>query len=407
MAEPGQSRSAPAAFNVMTKPRGSICNLECKYCYYLSKEKLYPNGSFLMSDELLEIYTRQYIEAQNYPEVNFAWQGGEPTLMGLDFFRKAVALQQKYRRPGMRIQNSLQTNAVGLDDAWAQFFRQHDFLIGVSLDGPEELHDAYRVDKGGHPTQRRVLQGIRTLQRNRVDFNILCCVHAANGEHPLQVYRYLRDEVGAQFIQFIPIVERLNGGGKPASGQVTRRSIQGRVYGQFLSAVFDEWVRRDVGCVFVQLFDVCLGVWLGRPANLCVFDETCGLGLALEHNGDVYACDHYVEPRYRLGNIRETDLSALVACKEQVKFGLAKRERLPRECRKCDVRFICNGGCPKNRLQRTPQGEPAPNYLCEGYQTFFRHINEPMKLMAMLIRLERAPAEVMDILSRRAVGDVR
>jgi uncharacterized protein len=393
--------TSPAAFHIMTKPRGAICNLDCKYCYFLSKEKLYPNGIFRMSAELLEIYVRKYIQAQSVPQVNFAWQGGEPTLMGLDFFRQAVALQQKYRRPGVSIQNSLQTNGLQLDDEWAKFFRQNDFLVGVSLDGPRELHDAYRVDKGGNPTHDRVLKGIRTLQQNGVDFNILCCVHAANGSHPLAVYNHLRDEVGARFIQFIPIVERDNDSGFQEGYRVTSRSVGGRQFGQFLTAIFDEWVRRDVGSVFVQLFDVCLGGWLGERASLCVFNETCGLGLALEHNGDLYSCDHFVEPRYFLGNIMEEDLRPLVDSRQQVKFGQAKRDTLPRYCRECEVRFICNGGCPKNRIRRSPDGEPGLNYLCEGYKAFFNHVDEPMKMMAMLLRMVRPPADIMGILARQ------
>jgi uncharacterized protein len=391
----------PAAFYIMTKPRGAICNLDCKYCYFLSKENLYPNSSFRMSTELLEIYVRQYIQAQSIPQVNFAWQGGEPTLMGLGFFRQAVALQQKYRRSGVSIHNSLQTNGLHLDDEWAKFFRQNDFLVGVSLDGPDELHDVYRVDKGGNPTHDRVLKGIRTLQRNGVDFNILCCVHAANGGHPLAVYHHLRDEVGARFIQFIPIVESDNDRGFQEGYRVTSRSVGGRQYGQFLTAIFDEWVRRDVGSVFVQLFDVCLGVWLGERAGLCVFDETCGLGLALEHNGDLYSCDHFVEPRYFLGNIKEEELLPLVGSRQQVKFGQAKRDTLPRYCRECEVRFICNGGCPKNRIRRTPDGESGLNYLCAGYKAFFKHVDEPMKMMAMLLRMGRPPADIMGILARQ------
>jgi uncharacterized protein len=275
-------------------------------------------------------------------------------------------------------------------------------LVGVSLDGPAPLHDAYRRDKGGGPTHARVMKGIEILKQHRVEFNLLCCVHAANAGHPLEVYRFLRDDVGAQFIQFIPIVERERQARDPQDKRAARRSMTGKQYGAFMAAIFDEWVRRDVGQVFVQLFDVCLGVWLGRPASLCVNAETCGLGLALEHNGDLYSCDHFVGPRFLLGNIREDDLLRLVSSRQQVDFGQAKKQTLPRYCRECAVRFICNGGCPKDRTGRTPEGEPGLNYLCAGYRAFFSHVDEPMKTMAMLIRAGRPPSDIMEVLARQA-----
>lgn len=383
------------AFHLMTKPRGAICNLDCKYCYFLSKERLYPNSDFRMSETLLETYTRQYIEAQHVPEVTFAWQGGEPTLMGLDFYRQAVSYQQKHKKTGMRIYNSLQTNAVTLDDDWCQFFRQNNFLLGVSLDGPRALHDAYRVDKGGAPTFERVMDGIRLLQKHGVDFNILTTVHAANAQHPLEIYRFIRDEVGARFMQFIPIVERDNDTGFQEGDRVTARSVTARQYGDFLITIFDEWVRRDVGRIFVQLFDVALAAWMGDKAGLCIFEETCGSALALEHNGDVYSCDHYVEPDYKLGNIVDIPLSEIVVSDKQQQFGLAKRDTLPAYCRACEVRFVCNGGCPKNRFIRTPDGEPGLNYLCAGYMAFFTHIGEAMQFMANELARRRPPANVM------------
>jgi uncharacterized protein len=395
----GPAPVAPPAFHVMLKPRGAICNLDCAYCYFLAKERLYPGSRFRMADELLESYTRQYIAAQRVPEVTFAWQGGEPTLMGRAFFERAVELQQRYRRPGMRIYNTLQTNGTTLDDDWCRFFKQHNFLIGVSLDGPRALHDAYRVDKGGKPTFDRVMAGIALLKQYRVEFNILTTLHAANAAHPLEVYRFLRDEVGARFIQFIPIVERDNDTGYQEGERVTSRSISGRQYGAFLIAVFDEWVRRDVGRVFVQIFDVALAAWCGQRPGLCVFEETCGDALAMEHNGDLYACDHFVEPRYRLGNIQEIPLIELVASEPQRRFGLAKRDTLPRYCRECAVRFVCNGGCPKDRILATPDGEPGLNYLCEGYKAFFTHIDRPMRIMAEELRNRRPPANVMRILA--------
>ena len=379
----------------MTKPRGAICNLDCKYCYFLKKEALFPGSDFRMSDAVLEEYTRQYIVAQPQPEVSFAWQGGEPTLMGLEFFRKAVEYQAKYRKPGMRILNSLQTNAVTLDEEWCRFFREHQFLLGVSLDGPREFHDAYRVDKGGQPTFERVMRGLRLLQAQGVEYNILTTVHAANADHPLTVYRFLRDEVGARYLQFIPIVERDNESGYQEGNIVTDRSVRAEGYGDFLTAIFDEWVRHDVGRVFVQIFDVALAAWAGERAGLCVFEETCGAALAIEHNGAVYSCDHYVEPNYFVGNIVDIPLSEIVISEPQRRFGEAKRDTLPQYCRDCEVRFVCNGGCPKNRIISTPAGEPGLNYLCAGYRAFFNHIDEPMRYMAAQLRQQRPPATVI------------
>ncbi len=387
----------PPAFHVMTKPRGAICNLDCDYCFYLSKEDLYPGASFRMSDETLENYTRQYIQSQRAPEVNFAWQGGEPTLMGLDFFRKAVAYQKKYARPGMRIENALQTNGTLLDDEWCQFFAENRFLIGISLDGPREAHDLYRRDKGRSPTFERVLHSIELLKSHKVDFNILTCVSAANVHQPLEVYRFLRDEIGAEFIQFVPIVERQNETGFQEGTALTPRSITGGQYGDFLIAIFDEWVRRDVGKVFVQMFDTALGRWLGAPGGLCVFQETCGLALAMEHNGDLYSCDHFVEPRYLLGNIFETPMTELVGSEQQRAFGLDKKSSLPRYCRECPVLFACNGGCPKDRTDFTPDGEAGLNHLCAGFKAFFTHVDQPMRQMAGLLRQRRPPSDVMKL----------
>ena len=351
----GTERAVPASFHVMLKPRGPICNLDCSYCYYLSKERLYPGSDFRMGDDLLEHYIRQYIEGQRTPEITFAWQGGEPTLMGLEFFQRAVELQERHRPPGKRILNSLQTNGVSLDDAWCEFFREHDFLIGISLDGPGDGHDRFRVDKGGQPTLGRVLRGLKLLKKHRVRYNTLTTLHAANAGKPMEVYRFLRDEVGSKFMQFIPIVERHNESGFQEGTRVTSRSITARQYGAFLSAVFDEWVRRDVGRVFVQIFDVALAAWSGYQPGLCIFEETCGSALAMEHNGDVYSCDHFVEPDYLLGNIRQTDLVELVASDRQRRFGLDKRDTLPQACLDCEVRFVCNGGCPEKPLHQDPE----------------------------------------------------
>ncbi len=391
----GTPVNVPPAFHVMLKPRGAICNLDCAYCYFLSKELLYPGSRFRMANELLENYTRQYIAAQRGPEVTFAWQGGEPTLMGLDFFRRAVALQHKYRRPGLRIHNALQTNATNLDDDWCRFFREHNFLIGVSLDGPQVLHDTYRVDKGGKPTFDRVMAGVELLRRHSVPFNILTTVHAVNAAAPLEVYRFLRDTVGTNFIQFIPIVERDNATGFQEGERVTLRSVTSEQYGAFLIAIFEEWVRHDVGRVFVQIFDVALAAWSGLRPGLCIFEETCGAALALEHNGDVYSCDHYVEPNHRLGNIQDIPLIDMVGSAQQQRFGQAKRDLLPQYCRECAVRFVCNGGCPKDRTLTAPDGEPGLNYLCGGYKAFFTHIDGPMRWMARELRERRPPANIM------------
>jgi uncharacterized protein len=391
--------ASPPAFHVMMKPRGAICNLDCTYCYFLSKEMLYPGSRFRMADDLLEEYTRQYIEAQRVPEVTFAWQGGEPTLMGLEFFKRAVELQQHYRRPGMQIHNAFQTNGTLLDDDWCRFFREHDFLIGISIDGPQHLHDHYRVDKGGRPTFGRVMAGLELLKKHRVEFNILTTVHAGNVAHGQEVYRFLRDQAGTRFMQFIPIVERANETGFQEGTDVTDRSLTGAQYGEFLCAIFDEWVRRDVGRVFVQIFDVALAAWSGLPPGLCIFQETCGDALAMEHNGDLYACDHFVEPGYRLGNIQEIPLLEMVGSQRQRQFGLDKRDSLPRYCRECEVRFVCNGGCPKDRIITTPEGEPGLNYLCAGFKRFFTHIDRPMRMMAAELAAHRPPANVMRILA--------
>ena len=385
----------PASFHLMTKPRGAICNLDCKYCYFLSKERLYPGSDFRMSDNLLEEYIRQYIDAQRVNDINFAWQGGEPTLMGLEFFRQAARYQQRHKRPGMRVTNALQTNAVTLDDDWCAFFAANDFLIGVSLDGPRETHDFYRVDKGGAPTFDKVMRGIRLLQKHNAEYNILTTVHAANEGQGKSVYQFLRDEVGAKFMQFIPIVERDNDTGYQEGNQVTDRSISAAGYGQFLIDMYEEWVRRDVGQVFVQIFDIALAAWTGAPPGLCIFDETCGLAMAMEHNGDVYSCDHYVEPDYKLGNIMDIPLSDIVVMDKQRAFGQHKRDSLPQYCLDCEVKFVCNGGCPKNRFIETPTGEPGLNYLCAGYRAFFNHVRPTMNYMARELAQRRPPSNVM------------
>ncbi len=405
---------APPAYHVLAKPTGAACNLDCTYCFFLSKEMLYRGSRFRMADELLETYIKQLLESHRSPSVTVAWQGGEPTLMGLDFYRRSIEYVEKHRQPGQTISYTMQTNGTLLDDEWCAFFKRHSFLIGLSVDGPRELHNTYRVDKGGQGSFDRVMQGWERLQAHQVDTNILCTVHATNGDHPLTVYRFFRDQMGAQFLQFIPIVERTTaetlplanrgwGGSGPGErtlyiqeGQmVTQRSVKPKQYGSFLIEIFEEWGRRDVGTVYVQIFDASLANWAGVPAGVCVYQETCGHALALEHNGDLYTCDHYVEPGYLLGNIRETHMSELLASDRQHSFGQDKRDTLPRYCRECEVRFACHAGCPRNRFLKTPEGEPGLNYLCAGYRLFYRHIDEPMRVMAGLLRQNRAPAEIM------------
>ena len=388
-------RWQPTAFQVMVKPVGPVCNLACDYCYYLSKEKLFPGSNFRMSEDLLEEFTRQYIQAQQVPQISFIWQGGEPTLAGLDFFKKAVALQEQYTRPGMRIENAIQTNGTLLTDEWCRFFKENHFLVGISIDGPSELHNAYRNDKAGHGTHDRVLAGLTLLKKHEVDYNVLCTVHAANAAHPLEVYRYLRDELGATFIQFIPIVERVNKTGYQVGNKLTGRSVTGEHYGRFLIEIFDEWVQRDVGKVFVQSFDEALGKWVGAPGGLCIFSGTCGLALLLEHNGDLFSCDHFVEPKHKLGNITQTDLISLVQSNAQYQFGMNKRDKLPQYCKECEVLFACHGGCPKNRTLHTPEGDYGLNALCSGYRTFFNHIDQPMRRMAALLKQHRPPSDIM------------
>jgi uncharacterized protein len=413
----GIPKNAPPAFHMLVKPTGAICNLDCKYCFFLSKEMLYPGSRFRMADELLEAYIQQLLESHTAPEVNIAWQGGEPTLMGLDFFKRSVEYAQKYKKPGQQILHTMQTNGTKIDEDWAAFFKKNNFLIGLSVDGPREIHDTYRVNKGGQGSFDQVMRGWEHLRKYNVDFNILCTVHAANADYPLEIYQFFRDELKAEFIQFIPIIERATpetlpianqgwsdraGGDRPLYTQagelITDRSVKPEQFGHFLNDIFDEWVRRDVGKVFVQMFDVALGSWVGIH-SLCIFSPTCGQALAMEHNGDVYSCDHFVEPDYLLGNIQETHLIELVASEKQQKFGNDKRDTLPSYCRECDVRFACNGGCPKDRFIETPDGETGLNYLCAGYKLYFHHIDQPMRTMADLLRQGRYADEIMPMLA--------
>ncbi len=383
----------------MAKPVGAVCNLACRYCFYLPKERLYEGSRFRMTPEVQEAFIRQYIEAQEVSHVTVAWQGGEPTLMGLDFFSRSIELVERYRRPGMSVEHTIQTNGTTLDDEWCEFLRENGFLVGLSIDGPKELHDAYRVDPQGRGTHDRVMEGLRLLQEHGVEYNILATIHSTNADHPLEVYRFFRDEVGARFIQFIPIVERVNETGFQEGNEVSERSVTAEQFGEFYGTIFDEWVRTDVGQVFVQMFDVTLASWVGRPGAICALAPTCGNALALEHNGDLYSCDHYVEPGYLLGNIMDAPMAELVDMDKQDSFGRAKKDRLPHVCEACEVRFACHGGCPKNRLVELDDGGPEVNYLCEGYKAFFKHVDKPMVFMANELRLGKDPANIMQALT--------
>jgi uncharacterized protein len=381
----------------MAKPTGARCNLRCAYCFFLKKERLYPGSEFRMSDEVMDAYVRQTLDAHQVSDVSLAWQGGEPTLMGLDFFRRAVAAEQKHARPGQRIENTLQTNGVLLDEEWCRFLHENQFLVGLSLDGPRELHDAYRRDKAGKSVFDKVVRAVRLMQQHGVEFNILCTIHAVNGQCPLDVYRFFRDELGARYLQFIPIVERDNETGHQEGTRITERSVRSEQYGRFLIEIFDEWVRRDVGTMLVQFFDGVLASYVRGYSSLCVLRPTCGEGVALEHNGDVYSCDHFVEPGHLLGNLLQTPLAELVASEAQRRFGQAKSATLPRLCRECRFLFACHGECPKNRVLTTPDGEPGLNWLCQGLKAFFAHTERPMQAMAELLRRGRDAGDVMEM----------
>ena len=392
------------SFHIMAKPTGAICNLDCEYCFYLEKGKLYPSvKNWAMPDDVLEKYIKEYIQSQKVPEIIFAWQGGEPTLLGIDFFRKAVQLQKKYA-DGKKVENTFQTNGILLNDEWCSFFSENNFLIGLSIDGPREIHDKYRVHKGGQPSFDKVMSGLEYLKKHKVEFNTLTCVQKDNAYEALEVYEFLK-EIGSKFMQFIPIVERksLNEESELKLVQpsykeeavVTDWSVEPLQYGKFLMEIFNQWVRNDVGNYFVQIFDVSLGLWHGLGSSLCVFKETCGQALAMEHNGDVYSCDHFVYPENKLGNILEESLNKIVDSDQQLQFGTDKKTKLPKFCRDCDVRFACNGECPKHRFIKTPDGEEGLNYLCEGYKYFFHGIAPYMRFMSNELANKRAPANVM------------
>jgi uncharacterized protein len=371
-----------AEFQLMAKPIGPRCNLACTYCFYREKEAFYAGEeNWRMRDAVLEAYVREYLACRaRAPEVSFAWQGGEPTLMGLDFFKRAVALERRHARAGQRVTNSLQTNGILLDDAWCRFLRDEGFLVGLSLDGPPDVHDPYRVFADGRPSAARVIETLARLKAHGVEFNVLCSVQRLNAAHPREVYEFFRAQ-GVKFLQFIPIVAPAQG----APGTVTPESVTPQLWGEFMCTVFDAWVRRDVGKVFVQAFDMALAAWTRRPPPLCVFSETCGRALILEHNGDVYSCDHFVTPDHKLGNILERPLAKIVDAARQLQFALDKRDNRPVSCRQCRYDFACRGECPKNRLA-PPPGEDKPlNYLCAGFLRFFAHIDPYLQQMAQAL----------------------
>lgn len=382
---------------VMAKPVGSLCNLACKYCYYLEKGSLYSHlplkERFNMSDRTLEEFIRQYLEAQTQPQVLFIWHGGEPLLRPLSFYKGVLLLQQRYAR-GRTIDNCLQTNGTLLTDEWCEFFRANNWLIGISIDGPQELHDAYRRSgqcKGGQLSFSNVMRGIRLLQKHGVEWNAMGVVNNLNADHPLDVYHFYKEN-GCQYIQFTPVVETsLQGEGRA----VLPFSVTPAQYARFCCTIFDEWVRHDVGHIFVQLFDATLACWAGEPPSLCSMCETCGHASVIEANGDLYACDHFVAPAYLLGNIWNSTITAMMYSPRQVQFGRDKRDRLPRQCMVCRWRFACNGGCPKDRFCQTADGEPGLNYLCPAYQQFFAHVAPYMDFMNNELRYQRSPANVM------------
>lgn len=397
----------PLSVHVMAKPSGAICNISCEYCFYLEKEKLYPSVSrskWQMNDEILEKYVKQYIEAQKINVVNFAWQGGEPTLLGLDFYKKAVKLQKKYSN-GKTITNAFQTNAILINDEWAEFLKEENFLIGVSIDGPKDLHDKYRVDRGGNPTFERVIEGLNSLKKFNVEFNTLTVLHRFNADYPEKVYKFLSEELDSKYMQFIPIVERESRTDRKdklklvdpdhQEADLTEWSVGSEQYGKFLAKIFDLWVRKDVGNRFVQIFDTTLASWVGQNPGLCIFAETCGDAMIIEHNGDVYSCDHFVYPDYKLGNVKKKTIRQMTDSPQQRKFGLDKKNTLPKYCQECEFKFACNGGCPKQRFINTPDGEPGLNYLCKGYKIFFGHTSPYMKFMANEIKFGRPPSNIM------------
>ena len=391
---------------VMLKPAGAHCNLACKYCYYLEKNNLYQNSHrHLMSDEMLEQFTREYIEAQTMPQVLFTWHGGEPLMRSIDFYKKALTLQKKYAH-GKQIDNVIQTNGTLLTDEWCEFFAKNHWLVGISIDGPQEYHDHYRVTPAGKPSWEKVMQGISLLKKHRVEWNAMAVANAYNAEHPLEFYHFFRDN-GCQYLQFTPIVERLteHEDGRTLASLADDReipladaSVTPQQWGNFLCTIFDDWVRHDVGKTFVEIFDCTLANWMGVLPGICAYSKECGHAGVMEHNGDVYSCDHFVFPEYKLGNIREQSLIDMLYGEKQQAFSRLKHTSLPRQCKECNMEFACHGECPKNRFEKDKYGEPGLNYLCQGYYQYYTHVAPYMDFMKRELLAQRPPANIMNVL---------
>ena len=393
---------------VMLKPAGAHCNLACKYCYYLEKDNLYDKSHrHIMSDEMLEQFTREYIEAQTMPQVLFTWHGGEPLMRSIDFYKKALTLQKKYAR-GRRIDNVIQTNGTMLTDEWCEFFAQNNWLVGISIDGPQEYHDHYRLTTIGNPSWQKVMHGIELLKKHHVEWNAMAVVNAYNADHPLEFYHFFKDN-GCQYLQFTPIVERLT---KHQDGRTLASladdkeipladfSVTPELWGNFLCAIFDEWVRNDVGKMFVEIFDCTLANWMGVLPGICAYSKNCGHAGVMEHNGDVYSCDHFVFPEYKLGNIRDHTLIEMLYGDKQHAFSRLKHTSLPRQCKECDMEFACHGECPKNRFEKDKYGEPGLNYLCKGYYQYYSHVAPYMDFMKRELQAQRPPANIMEALKK-------
>jgi uncharacterized protein len=414
---PKQPDNFAQGFSVIVKPIGPVCNMDCTYCFYKEKDALFPKDhNYRMRDEILEEFIRRYIESQPMSPVLFVWQGGEPTLLGLDFFRETVRLQKKYIQ-NKQIINSLQTNGTLLDDSWCEFLAQNNFLVGISIDGPEDIHNVYRMDGKGRPTFDAVMRGLDRLKRHQVEFNALCCVAKHNEEKPLEVYRFFKEQ-GIRYIQFIPVVERqpdktsaelgfqlaVPSGTSPEilPVEVTEWSVGPAAYGDFLVRIFDQWVRSDVGSMFIMNFEWALSSWVTGSPYACTFSENCGRCLVMEHNGDLYCCDHYVYPDYCLGNIMNTGLKKMAESDRQVRFGRDKQISLPARCRKCDVLFACHGDCPKHRFVKLSDNQSKVSYLCESYKRFFTHITPYMKKLSRLIKQNRPAEMIIDLLKEES-----
>ena len=390
---------------VMLKPAGAHCNLACKYCYYLEKNKLYPTAQrHLMSDEMLEQFTREYIEAQTMSQVLFTWHGGEPLLRSIDFYRKALSLQQKYAG-GRRIDNVIQTNGTLLTDEWCEFFAQNHWLVGISIDGPQPYHDHYRLTAAGKTSWKKVMQGIKLLKKHGVEWNAMAVVNAYNANHPLEFYRFFKEN-GCQFLQFTPIVERLtrHEDGRTLASladkdeiSLSEASVAPEQWGYFLCAIFDEWVRKDVGRIFVEIFDCTLANWMGISPGICAYSKECGHAGVMEHNGDVYSCDHFVFPEYKLGNIRDHSLIDMLYGEQQQEFSRLKHSSLPRQCKECDMEFACHGECPKNRFMKDKYGDSGLNYLCPGYYHYYQHVAPYMDYMKQELMSQRPPSNIMKV----------